>query len=56
VLYGRAESIAELSQRRRGRSGDAAHEAAVLEQAQAIEAQTAAGAELPGGDVGEASR
>jgi hypothetical protein len=32
VLYSRAESIAELDQRRRGPSGDVAHEAAVREQ------------------------
>jgi len=32
VLYSRSESIAELDRRRRGRSGDAAHEAAIREQ------------------------
>ena len=32
VLYGRSESIAELDRRRRGRSGDTAHAAAVREQ------------------------
>ena len=32
VIYGRAESIAELDQRRSGQGGDEAHEAAVREQ------------------------
>ena len=32
VLYSRGESIAELDRRRRGRSGDAAHEAAIRQQ------------------------
>lgn len=36
VLYSRSEAIAKLDQRRRGRSGDAAHTAAVHEQAEAI--------------------
>jgi hypothetical protein len=37
VVYGRAESIEALGGRRSGGSGDAAHEAAVLEQAQVLE-------------------
>jgi len=36
VLYGRAESIGELGQRRRDRSGEAAHTAAVREQAEVM--------------------
>lgn len=39
VLYGRAESVAELGQRRRDRSGEAAHEAAVREQMHVLEDQ-----------------
>jgi hypothetical protein len=39
VLYGRAESIAELGRRRRGRSGDVAHQAAVREQELVLEEQ-----------------
>ncbi len=37
VLYGRSENIAELGHRRRGHSGDAAHEAAVCEQVAMLE-------------------
>ena len=36
VLYSRSESIAKLDRRQRGQSGDAAHEAAVREQAAVI--------------------
>lgn len=39
VLYGRAESIAELGRRRRGHSGDVAHQAAVREQELVLEGQ-----------------
>ncbi len=46
VLYGRVESIAGLDQRQSGRSGDAAHEAAVHEQAGVLEAGEAGTEEL----------
>jgi len=48
VLYSRGDAIANLDQRRRGQSGDAAHEAAMLEQAAVVARSQAEPDELDG--------